>query len=403
MRGLVSCGAVAAVAVLAAGCGGGSTQSNPATSSAKQATTTAPPPPAIVAPAQLKPGKYPTKAHEPYGTAGAPDAGARLEAQQLAGYVVGPWQVDGSLTDPYLSTYFVIDEPGLLAQFGPENIATAAGRHNFIAGFASARESAAKTVLINGVLRFASPADAGAAAGEMNAAALQLKIRGAEPKTVVIPDHPDTLASTYDVDSRGTKLTTVRSFTAHGPYVLTQLAQSTAGPDPAIALVTKAIGAQATAIEPFKPAADLPAVPIDPTGLLALTLQTESPRNSQNAVYSGTGALHFQSNPITSSKVFQDNGVTAFARGKTSVYRAKDPASAVNVANTFGKEVSVDGTETADPVPALTLSRCILLANPKQFYCVAPAGDYAIEARGTELKDVHEQVAAQYILLTAKP
>jgi len=403
MRGLVSCGAVVAVAVLAAGCGGGSTQSSPATSSAKTATSTTPPPPVIVAPAQLKPGAYPTKAHEPFGTAGAPAAGARVEAQQLAGYVVGPWQVDGTLTEPYLSTYFVIDEPGVLAQFGPESIASAAGRHNFIDGFASARESASKSVLINGVLRFASPADASAAAGEMNAAALQLKIRGAEPKTVAVPDHPDALASTYDIDSRGTKLTTARSFTARGPYVLIQLAQATTGPDPALALIAKAIGAQAAALEPFKPAAELASVPVDPTGLLALTLLTDSPRNSQNAVYSGTGALHFQSNPVSSAKVFQDNGVTGFARGKTSVYQAKDPSSAVNVANTFGKEVSVDGTETADPVPALTLSRCILLANPKQFYCVAPAGDYTIEARGAELKDVHEQVAAQYILLTAKP
>lgn len=50
MRGLVSCGAVVAVAVLAAGCGGGSTQSSPATSAAKPPTSTAPPPPAIVAP-----------------------------------------------------------------------------------------------------------------------------------------------------------------------------------------------------------------------------------------------------------------------------------------------------------------------------------------------------------------
>lgn len=403
MRGLVNCGAAVAVAVLAAGCGGGSTQSSPATSSSKPATSTAPPPPAIVAPAQLKPGAYPTKAHEPYGAAGTPAIGAKVESQQLAGYVVGPWAVDGTLTDPYLSTYFVIDEPGVLAQFGPESIATAAGRHNFIDGFASARESAAKSVLINGVLRFASPADAGAAAGEMNAAALQLKIRGAEPKTVAIPDHPDALASTYDIDSHGAKLTTARSFTAHGPYVLIQLAQSTAGPDPAIALVAKAIGAQIGAIDPFRPAAELASVPVDPTGLLALTLLTDSPRNSQNAVYSGTGALHFQSNPISSARVFQDNGVTGFARGKTGVYQAKDPASAVNVANTFGKEVSVDGTETADPVPGLTLSRCILLANPKQFYCVAPAGNYVIEARGTELTDAHEQVAAQYILLTAKP
>ena len=403
MRGLLNGGALVAVAVLTAGCGGAAVQQGPTTSAAKPATSTTPPPPAIVPPAQLKPGTYPTKAHEPYGTAGAPAVGAKVDAQQLAGYVVGPWAVDSTLTDPYLSTYFVLDEPGVLAQFGPESMATAAGRHNFVDGFASARESAAKTVLINGVLRFASPADAAAAAGDMNTAALQLKIRGVEPKTVAITDHPDALGSTYDTDTRGAKLTTVRSFTASGPYVLMQLAQSTAGADPAVALVAKAIGAQIAAIEPFKPAAELAAVPVDPTGLLALTLQTDSPRNSQNAVYSGTGALHFQSNPVSSARVFQDNGVTGFARGKTSVYQTKDPSSAVNVANTFGKEVSVDGTETADPVPALPLSRCILLANPKQFYCVAPAGNYAIEARGTELKDVHEQVAAQYILLTTKP
>mgnify|MGYP000175601243 FL=1 len=403
MRGLVNCGATVAVVVLVAGCGGGTVQQGPSTSAAKPATSTTPPPPPIVAPAQLKPGAYPTKAHEPYGTAGTSEIGAKVEAQQLAGYVVGPWAVDGALTQPYLATYFVIDTPSALAQFGPQSIAAAAGRHNFVDGFASARESAAKSVLINGVLRFAGPADASAAADEMNAAALQLVIGGAVPKTVAVPDHPDALASTYNVDSRGAKLTTVRSFTASGPYVLIQLAQSPAGPDPAIALVAKSIGAQAGALEPFQPAADLASAPVDPTELLALTLLTDSPRNSQNAVYSGTGALHFQSNPVSSAKVFEDNGVTGFARGKTSVYQAKDPSSAVHVANAFGKEVSVDGTETADPVPALPLSRCILLANPKQFYCVAPAGNYAIEARGPELKDVHEQVAAQYILLTARP
>ena len=101
---------------------------------------------------ESQPASAQRPAVEPLGIHGAPEAGARLEAQQLAGYVVGPWQVDSTLTEPYLSTYFVIDEPGLLAQFGPESIATAAGRHKFIDGFVSARESATKTVLINGVL-----------------------------------------------------------------------------------------------------------------------------------------------------------------------------------------------------------------------------------------------------------
>ncbi|MDR3661759.1 MAG: hypothetical protein P4L86_15475, partial [Mycobacterium sp.] len=225
-------------------------------------------------------------------------------------------------------------------------------------------------------------------------------------KPVAVPGHPDALGSVYAVDARGTKLTTVRSFIAQGPYVLMQLAQSPDGPDPATALVAKAIDAQTGAIAPFKPTepAAMGSVPIDPTGLLALTLIADSGTNAQNAAYTGTAALHFQSNPIASTKLFQDNGVTEVALAKTNVYQAKDPWSAVNVANAFGKEVSEDGTQAADPVPALPLSRCIMLVKPKQqFYCVAPAGNYAIEARGTDLRDVHEQVAAQYILLTTKP
>jgi hypothetical protein len=408
MRGLAKCGVAVVTAVLAAGCGGGTTgqQAGGTSPSAKPTTsTTPPPPPAIVAPAQLGPGTYPTKPHAPFGTVASAQTGATAEAQQLAGYVVGPWVVDASITEPYLSTYFVIDKPSVVAQLGPQSIADAAGKHNLIDGFASARQSAAKAVLVNSVLRFPSPADAAAAATDMNGAAVAVKIRGAVAKPIAVPGHPAALGSVYEVDSRGTKLTTVRSFTAQGPYVFMQLAQSPDGPDPATALVAKAIDAQIGAIGPFKPTdpAAMASVPIDPTGLLALTLIAESGASGQDTVYSGTAALHFQSNPIASTKLFQDNGVTEVAMSKTNVYQAKDPWSAVNVANAFGKEVSVDGTQSADPVPALPLSRCILLDKPKQFYCVAPAGNYAIEARGTELRDVHEQVAAQYILLTTKP
>ncbi|MDR3661089.1 MAG: hypothetical protein P4L86_11985, partial [Mycobacterium sp.] len=246
MQGLAKCGVAVVTAVLAAGCGGGTgQQSGGSSSSAKPtASTTLPPPPAIVAPAQLGPGTYPTKPHAPFGNVATPQAGATAEAQQLAGYVVGPWVVDATLTDPYLSTYFVLDKSSALAQLGPETIADAAGQHNMIDGFASARQSPAKAVLVNAVLRFASPADASAAAADMNGAALQLKIRGTEAKPVAVPGHPDALGSVYTIDAHGTKLTTVRSFVAQGPYVLMQLAQSPDGPDPATALVAKAIDAQ---------------------------------------------------------------------------------------------------------------------------------------------------------------
>jgi hypothetical protein len=53
----------------------------------------------------------------------------------------------------------------------------------------------------------------------------------------------------------------------------------------------------------------------------------------------------------------------------------------------------------ADPVPALPGSRCLQF--PQGFYCVASADRYAIEVQADQLRDAHQQVAAQYVMLTA--
>lgn len=100
-----------------------------------------------------------------------------------------------------------------------------------------------------------------------------------------------------------------------------------------------------------------------------------------------------------SKKLFTDNGVDAVAMADANVYQAKDEAAAASVADAFGVEVSTNGVEAADPVPALPDSRCLKF--PAGFYCVAPAGRYAIEVQAKELPDAHQRVAAQYVMLTA--
>ena len=123
------------------------------------------------------------------------------------------------------------------------------------------------------------------------------------------------------------------------------------------------------------------------------------PSAAKNAVYGTRGAQHFQTNPIGSQTLFKDTGITDVAMGNTNVYQTRNPGAAVMVTNSFSEEVAKEA-KPADPVTALPDSHCWAL--PKGFYCVAPAGQYAIEARSEQLLDVHQQLAAQYVMLTAK-
>ncbi|MBJ7336959.1 hypothetical protein [Mycolicibacterium sp.] len=364
-------------------------------------TSTAPPRP-VVSPALLDAGSYPTTPRPPLGVSGNPGAGAVSDAQHMADFVLGPWEVDEKLVGTYLSSYYVIASANVLQQLGPEGIAAAAGQHGLINGFASAREEPERTSLVNAVLRFPDPAAAVAASAAMGDAAVKQSVKGITPTVVSIPGHPDAVASTYPFTPHGSDQAraTVRSFTPHGPYVLMQFAQTVDGLDRATSLVAKAIDAQGPLIDRFQPAGDLSAVPLDPTGLLVRTLPAAVAETAKNAVYATRGAEHFQSNPIASATLFKDTGTTEVAMGSANVYQTKDEGAALMITNAFNQEISSQGFAPADTVAALPDSHCYTL--PQAFYCVAPAGRYAIEARSQQLADVHQQLAAQYVMLTAK-
>lgn len=400
MRRSRQIGALAACALMVVACG--KTGDTAATSaSAETNTTTAQAPPApVVSPALLDAGKYPTKPRPPLGLSGNVSVGATVDSQRMADFVVGPWEADDKLVNPYLSSFYVINTPDVLLQLGPESISAAAGQRGLLGGFASARQETDKTAMVNAVLRFADPATAAAASAEMGAASAKQPIKGITPTAVSIPGHPDAVASTYPFTPQGSGQVwaTVRSFTPHGPYVLMQFAQAIGGLETATGLVAKVIEAQSPRIDQFTPTADLAAVPLDPTGLLARTLPSGSAGTSRNTVYDTHGAEHFQSNPIGSERLFSDAGVSEVAMGSTNVYQAKDEVSAKIVTNAFSHEVSSGGTAPADTVTALPDSHCWTL--PNAFYCVAPAGRYAIEVQGAQLAGVHQQLAAQYVMLT---
>lgn len=368
-----------------------------------QAATSPTPPPAIVSQERLDVGKYPTTPRPPLGPAGNPALGAVADAQHMADFVIGPWDVDENLIDPYLASSYILNVPNALQQLGPTSIAKAAGGNGFVNGFASARQVKDEAVMINAVLRFADPAAATAASAAMGDASSTQQVKGVTPTVVAIPGHPATVASWYPFVAAGSEgsRATLRSFTPHGSYVLMQFVQSVDGIDAATSLVAKAIDAQGPAIDQFTLAdpAAFADVPLDPTGLLARTLPAMESTAADNAVYDARGATHFQSNPVASVELFKNTGTTAVAMGDTNVYQAKDAGAAVDIINSFNLEVSAEGTTAAEPVKALPESHC--LAFPKEFYCIAPAGRYAIEARGNQLLDAQQKLAAQYVMLTA--
>lgn len=395
-------GAITACGLMLVACGGPGRTEASGGETGPGATSSSPAPRPVVSPSRLDVGSYPTAPRPPLGVSGNAAAGAAADAQHMADVVLGPWEVDDTLVGTYLNSYYVLNTPTVLQQLGPEAIATAAGKSGMISGFASAREDPDKTAMVNAVLRFPDPAAAVAASAAMGEAAASQPIKGIAPTVVAIPGHPDAVASTYPFTPNGSDQAraTVRSFTPRGPYVLMQFVQSVDGLDRTTALVAKAIDAQGAALDGYAPAVDLSTVPLDPTGLLVKTLPAAGAEPAKNAVYATRGAEHFQSNPVASAQLFADTGTTQVAMGSTNVYEARDEGSALMVTNAFSGEMTSSGFAPADAVTALPDSHCYAL--PQAFYCVAPAGRYAIEARSAQLADVHQQLSAQYVMLTAK-
>jgi hypothetical protein len=285
---------------------------------------------------------------------------------------------------------------------GPGDLAAAAGRHNFVNGFASARAEEGKKRLVNAVLRFTDDGSASAAAADLGETALRQQGPDGPPQKTPIPNHPDAQASTYTtLDRDGGRWMSVRSYTAHGPYVLMQLAQSTESVDAAAQLVAKSIDAQGPEIDKFRATdpAEFGDITIDPTGLLARTIPADGRDDAAttNTTYEPRGALHFQNDPTRTAKLFSDTGTDVVAMAKTNVYQTRDADGAKGVVDGFIAELE-PMSQPATPVKNMPDSRCLRLeAGP--FYCLAPADRYAIEVNAANLLEAQQLVAAQYVML----
>jgi hypothetical protein len=358
--------------------------------------------PAIDA-SQLDVGPFPTTPRQPLGVTGDPLRGIVVEAQRMANNVVGPWEVDPSVTVWFGFGAMALPNAASLALIGPGDYAAAAGRHNFINGFVSARTQEGKKRLVNTVLRFADDASATAATTELGAIAMREQGVEGPAQKVPIPGHPEAQANIYTIPDRdGGRWSASRSFTAHGPYVLMQLAQATDGVDAATQLVAKSIDLQGPEIDKFRATdpAEFADITIDPSGLLARTISANAEGDAAattDTTYETRGALHFQNDPARSAKLFSDTGTDLVAMAKTNVYQTTDADGAKGVVDGFFDELAPN-SQPANAVRNMPESRCLRLKEGS-FYCLAPADRYAIEVNGANLLEAQQLVAAQYVIL----
>jgi hypothetical protein len=405
--GVAACAAV----VVAAGTGGcSSTMDGAATKSTSPSSSAA----AGVDASKLDAGNYKTTPRAALGEAGKPEVGALLEAQRLANYVTGPWEVDPSLTAPLA---FGIGPGSLALPGGAKALTTffspdqnqAMAIDGYLYGFATARQVAKQKQLMNVVLRFTDPAAASAAANSIAQAQIAHPIPLPPPiptTSITIPAHPEAVATTHMFEDKniGQTWTVVDSFTPRGPFVLMQRAQLIGAADGATSMVAKTLDLQGPAIDNYKlvDPAQFAAVPRDPSGLLARAIPVPkgSGTPNSNITLDAHGLLNFDGDPVASAKTYGDAGVDLGVGAGDFVYRAKDAAAATGLVNAMVTKMQADGP-VSETVPNLPGSRCQKAADGKSVTCVAATDRYAYQINAHTLKDAQQQAAAQHLLLTA--
>jgi hypothetical protein len=394
-------------------------------------------------------GSYPTRAGPPAGTAGS--AGGTAEAHRMAEYVFGPWQIDAALVglDYFVTVPLNKDEAASTAVAYPmplndpwyEQLRGIARAHGFIAGFMTGRVGEGEVHRFhNAVLRFPDPGSAAAAASEMAAVTPSPRLK---PYSWTFPNftvadesldswRPDACPEefsaiaepNFSATASGSGGVVVRSFIAHGSYVLYQFVVAIS-PFAACDSSWRALQNQTPLIDQFVPT-DPPKIadlPVDPTGQLrARTLEPSSDlRPYSGGVWQPNAWLPFEDNPVSAAKLFNDAGVEWVSRRLTLVYQARDTAGATRVVDQVAADTGslpeVKATSTG--VPGFPAARCFehtqrigfrddRLVNEVagqrywQFKCVAQTGRYAFVAFSRQEKDVKQQISAQYRMLAGK-
>lgn len=400
-RNLMHTGAVLLTAAALAACSSPPNQAGTTTTAAPPTTSSTS---TGVDTAALKPGNYPTTPAPP--PPWSLQTALLMQAEQMADFVVGPWEVDPDLTKIGLQAFEITEAKNLRAILTTDG--TKAAEHHFLNAFADIRvdrNNPDGKKLVTMVMRFPTPEDAEAAASDLSAE-LGSYLKAGAQETAFIPGHPETHATQSPQPGGKYQVT---GLTAHGPFVLYQEAQSPENAEAAAALAGKTIDLQAPRIDQYHPSDPTQPQSLDPTGLVAKTLP--SPNTHNVGVYGLYGELHFSDDPLKTAKSRSAAGMDYQSNGGTAVIQTKDPAAATTLASAIFDANKGDDKPgpTVDGLPA---AKCLESAKahtatadptaPPNYRCVTPMGRWVVLAAAQQATDITQQVSAQYLLLLGK-
>jgi len=356
--------------------------------------------------AVLETGNYPTAPRAPKGAAGDDKFGTVLAGHRMAENVVLPTDVDTALTEALGVNIVTMQQNHGISIELPDPAQAIVTAHHMLAGFATARRTKDSTKgLINMVLRFPDPAAAADAAKQL------AQIPPAFPKTPFpVPRYPTAMSGVMDTTDINPQQA-VEAFLPHGPYLLYAWSSSAQRPDDDAGLIANLFDRQIPTIDAFSPtpADQLANLPVDPVGFLnrVLAADKDAPGSVDFGVFAPNAELHFQDDPLQARGDFTADGVDAVARLRTTVYRARDAAGARHLlASSTATAQAKPGAQPTAGVDGLPFSKCFEFtqaeeSNTPRFGCFATADRYHFEAWSQQARDVRQQIAAQYLMLTS--
>ena len=372
-------------------------------------------------PSVLRPGNYPTTPSPPFGTADQDGRnGTVIEAHRLAAYVVGPWEVDPTLQQNIVTETYALKNSAALRGLLPDPVQFLAERHHFVLGFSSNRVTSSESEhgaeaatgskgLTNSVWEFPSPEEARAAADDISQqpAPASIFVNG-QMSPHNIPSYPQARARSGTLTG-GTNV--VESFTPHGNYVIYNYSRIQHGDsDQAAEMIAKSLDLQLPRIDDFPATnpAQLGTLPVDSNGVLQRTLPMPHENLTvQNGVFEPRAALHFESNPVDTARLFAETGMQIQGVGDaTAVYQTPDVTAAKTLFDGFARSItsSTDYTPTppANGLPSTTVCDGKSKTDPNGvIQCLLTAGRWVAVVLATHPEELRQKSAAQYLILTA--
>ena len=383
---------------------------------------------------QLRTGNYQIKPSTPFFSVGSnPATQSIVESTRLAEFVVGPWEVDSSVSMLVTQGTHSVDAKSVDLVLGesPGNVmGSIAAAHGLVAGFGSQRATPSKDpelMIVNAVLMFPDAPQAAAAAGEFAAQIGPVLTRGLDPVYPVDVfglGHPTAGAAGFNI---GGNVSVVATYTASDRYVFYQLVRakgtrSSLAIDRARLLVSSLITRQESLIKGFVPTeptklAELPKDPSD-NQLLSKTLTTP---DQQAGFMIGTWRphawLHFELDPVSMNAQFERAGIQWVTQRWGRIYQAPNDDSAAQLLDFMTASMMRNSdVQMAGPVPGFPGARCFehmtdysppdaavsMRIDWWHYSCVARTDKFVFQVFADDQTAVDQQISAQYRVLSGK-